>query len=118
MIFLVLAFAGALAALVVWVGRSSGRLLLTLAAGVVAAAAAAFGALALESTGWRDTDGWIDCNDYCNGWHKAGAAMFWTPVFTGVLLIVVLIVALVGRAARRRGVRKPRPAARASRREP
>jgi hypothetical protein len=92
MAFLVIAVAAAaaLVAVVVWVGRHVGApvrvalLALALLAGIWA------GGFALMSRGWKDTDGWIDCNTYCHGWHYAGASLFWIPPITAVILLVAL----------------------------
>ena len=63
-------------------------------------------ALALEHSGWRDTDGWVDCNNYCNRWHYLGSVLFWTPPLAGALLGLVLIGVLIARVARGRSVQK------------
>jgi hypothetical protein len=59
------------------------------------------GALVLQQSGWRDTDGWIDCHGYCNGWHRLGAVLFISPLLAGVLLALLLVGGLVVRLARR-----------------
>jgi hypothetical protein len=53
------------------------------------------GAFGLISTGWNDIDGFVDCNDYCHGWHYVGGFLFWTPLITGLLLVFVLAAAAV-----------------------
>ena len=98
MFFVAVGLAVALGVFVVWIGRLSGKPVGTMLLGLAIAGAFAFGALALESTGWRDTDGWIDCNDYCHGWHQVGLLLFWTPTMTCVLLLAVLIASLVAQA--------------------
>jgi hypothetical protein len=63
-------------------------------------AAAWIGAIGLESTGWKDTDGWVDCNDYCHGWHHVGALIFWTPPLAGLLLLFGLGLRILVRRRR------------------
>jgi hypothetical protein len=54
--------------------------------------------VAAISQGWRDLDGFIDCNDACSpGQTAAGVVALWVPV-----LFVVLVVALLVLAVRRR----------------
>ncbi|HEU5279052.1 MAG TPA: hypothetical protein VFU26_09135 [Gaiellaceae bacterium] len=86
---------------VVLIGRRVGALGRITLASLALLAAIWVGVVALENTGWRDTDGWVDCNDYCNGWHRTGAVLFWTPLLAGVLLVLVLVGGLLARVARR-----------------
>jgi hypothetical protein len=105
-LFLVaLGIACAAAALVVIVGRARNAPFLSALVGIVVAAAIWLGALVLQSRGWRDTDGWVDCNTYCNGWHRLGAIMFWTPVATCLLLVIAVTVGLFVRVRHRRAAR-------------
>jgi hypothetical protein len=99
--FVAIGLAIALSVAVGLLGRRAGAPILIPLVGLIVAVGAAFGAAALESTGWRDTDGWIDCHDYCNGWHRLGAFLFWTPTFTSVLLAAGIVVALLARSWRR-----------------
>jgi hypothetical protein len=89
--------AAAVVVLVVRTGRRRGTLLRSALAAVVAVAVTWGLALALMSTGWKDVDGWIDCNDACHGWHYMGAFLFWTPPIAGLLLVLVAAYAALAR---------------------
>ena len=100
MFFVAVGLAVALSLSIVWLGRLVGAPFRTALLSLIVAAGAGFGALALEATGWRDTDGWIDCSDYCHGWHYVGMFLFWTPTLTGLFLLVGITVGLLARASR------------------
>jgi uncharacterized membrane protein len=74
-----------------WIGRRIGAPLRTGLVALALLAAIWLGAITLMSRGWKDIDGWIDCNDYCHGWHYFGAFLFWTPLVAGTLLLLVFV---------------------------
>jgi hypothetical protein len=45
--------------------------------------------------GWRDIDGWIDCNDSCSSLQIAGGVIaIWAPILFVVLLLALLVLTL------------------------
>jgi hypothetical protein len=90
------------AVLVMVAGRSRGAPLVWAAAGAVLAAGLWVGAVAVQSTGWHDVDGWVDCNRYCNGWHRFGVVTFWTPLVAGATLVIASAATVGVRLLRRR----------------
>jgi hypothetical protein len=86
-------------AVVVVLGRLSGARNKIALATIVILGGVWAAALAIENSGWRDTDGWIDCHDYCNGWHRLGAVLFLSPLLAAVLLALLLVGGLVARLA-------------------
>ena len=97
MAFLVIAtgLAAAFAAGVAVVGLRIGAVGRVALAGIAVVTATWAIGIALISTAWRDIDGFVDCNDYCHGWHYLGAFLFWTPPIAGLLLLLVLGLAAV-----------------------
>lgn len=96
------ALAAAVAGLVVVVGRRRGSTLRTALLGFTGSALAWVGAVAVESTGWKDTDGWIDCQPNCDVWHEVGAVAFWVPLLVAAALLAVAAVAALQRFAAQR----------------
>ncbi len=96
-LLLSVALAGAILFVCVRLG-APGRVALV---GLAILAASWAGAIWLESTGWKDTDGWVDCHDYCHGWHHVGALIFWTPPLAALLLASGLGLYVLVRSRRR-----------------
>jgi hypothetical protein len=90
MLLVAAAIAATFVACVLWLGRRSRALRRTALVGFLVAAAVWGLGIGLMSTGWKDVDGWIDCHDYCHGWHRLGGFLFWTPLFAGVMLLLLL----------------------------
>lgn len=59
------------------------------------------GGFALQLSGWRDVDGWVDCNRFCHGWHYVGALLFWAPPLTAAAVLVTVLGVLAARLRRR-----------------
>ena len=79
--------------------RHPWRLRLTAASVVLLVWLAGIGLIA---RGWREVDGFVDCHDACDGWHRLGAALFW-----GRPALLLVIVVAAGLVAILRGVRRP-----------
>jgi hypothetical protein len=48
--------------------------------------------LTLIVNGWRDIDGFVDCNRHCDSWHWLGAMWFLTPPLVFLALVVVAAI--------------------------
>jgi len=90
-----------IALMILALGYRSGRLLRTVMVGVLASFATLLAAIALELTGWKDVDGWIDCHG-CHGWHWFGALLFLTPLFLTPVLALAALLIRMSRFARTR----------------
>ena len=94
---ILLVIVAATAAAVVAIGRRRRRLGRTALGALAGTVAVWLTGIALMLTGWKDVDGWIDCNQACHGWHEFGAILFWGPPLLAVVLVVVAIAAALAR---------------------
>ena len=97
------ALALVLAAVVLVAGHRQRALLRVVLVALAVSAVAWLAGLALTFTGWKDIDGWVDCQD-CHGWHHFGALLFWTPLSLTVVLAVAAVLVGITRLTRARSV--------------
>lgn len=95
LIVLVLVGAAAVAYAVVAIGRRRHVLVPGVVATLLIVGGIWIAGYGLMGAGWRDLDGWVDCYPACNGWHRAGAALFVGPPAVAVFVVVAALLSML-----------------------